>query len=95
MKLIAAVLLTMVATGALAFPWLADGENVRGAQFMSAEERKAHVARMLTFRSFDECRAYMDQHNRMVDERAATQGVKLPPMQGDPCTVMRTMGRVK
>lgn len=95
MKLIAAVLLSIVTTGALAFPWLADGENVRGAQFMSAEERKAHVARMLTFRTFAECRAYVDEHNRMVDERAAAKGVKLSPMQGDPCTVMRTMGRVK
>lgn len=95
MKLIAALMLSALATSALAFPWLADGENVRGAQFMSAEERKAHVARMLTFRTFADCRAYMDEHNRMVDERAAARGVKLAPMQGDPCTVMRTMGRVK
>lgn len=95
MKLIAVLLFAAVATGAQAFPWLADGENVRGAQFMSAEERKAHVARMLTFHTFAECRAYMDEHNRMLDERAAARGVKITPMQGDPCTVMRTMGRVK
>lgn len=95
MKLIAVLMLSVLSASALAFPWLADGENVRGAKFMSAEERKAHVARMLTFRTFAECRAYMDEHNRMVDERAAARGEKLSPMQGDPCTVMRNMGRVK
>jgi hypothetical protein len=95
MRWIGVLLLSACSASALAFPWMADGENLRGAKYLTPEERKAHVARMTTFRTFAECRAYMDEHNRLVDERAAAQGVKLAPMQGDPCTVMRTMGRVK
>lgn len=90
------LLLMMGLTGAaLAFPWYAGGDNIRGAKYLQPEERKAHVARMQSFHTFAECRAYMDEHNRMVDERAQAQGEKLPPMQGDPCAVMRGMGRIK
>lgn len=95
MRLIVGLFLLGLMGNALAFPWLVDGENIRGAKFMTPEERKAHVARMFTFKTYEECRAYMDDHNHMVDERAAKQGAMLPPMQGDPCTVMRAMGRVK
>jgi hypothetical protein len=90
-----AVSLLCLATQVQAFPWYAGGENIRGAQLMSPEERKAHVARIQGMRSFDECRAYMQGHYLELDRRAKERNVVLPPVQGDPCEVMRTMGRFK
>ncbi len=80
---------------ALAFPWYAQGDNFRGAQLMSPEERKAHVARLQGMKSFEECRGYMAVHYLELDKRAKEKGTALPPVQGDPCEVMRTMGRFR
>lgn len=90
--LLLAIFLT---TQAQAFPWYASGENFRGAQLLSPDERKAHVARLQNMRSFDECKSYMQGHYLDLDKRAQAAGSTLPPVQGDPCEVMRTMGRFR
>jgi hypothetical protein len=88
--------LTLTLAGqAFAFPWYAGGDNIRGAQLMTPEERKAHVARLQGMQSFDECRTYMQAHYLELDKRAQEKHVALPPVQGDPCEVMRTMGRFR
>ncbi|MEW6677909.1 MAG: hypothetical protein AB1421_08310 [Pseudomonadota bacterium] len=87
-------LLGLVLSGpVLAFPWYASGEGFRGAELMSPEERKAHAARLQTMRNFDECRTYMQGHSLELEKRAQQKRVSLPPVKGDPCEVMRTMGR--
>lgn len=91
----AAFSLMLAAGQAFAFPWYGSGDNFRGAQLMSPEERKVHVARLQTMRSFDECRTYMLAHYLELDKRAKDKSVALPPVQGDPCEVMRTMGRFR
>lgn len=78
---------------ALAFPWYAQGENFRGAQLLTAEERKAHVARLQGMKSFEECRQYMSGHYLELDRRAREKNTPLPPVQGDPCEAMKRMGR--
>lgn len=90
-----AIALLCVATQAQSFPWYVGGDNVRGAQLMSPEERKAYVARLQNMQNFDECRAYMQGHYLELDKRAKEKNVALPPVQGDPCEVMRTMGRFR
>lgn len=96
MKRIAASLaLSLIASLAHAFPWYASGDNIRGAQLMSAQERKAHVARLQSMKSLTECQAYWDVHNKDIDARAAQQQVQLPPVTGNPCQVMLQMGRIK
>jgi hypothetical protein len=87
--------LMLLASQAFAFPWYASGDNFRGAQLMTPEERKAHVARLQGMRSFDECRAYMSAHYLELDKRAKEKSTVLPPVQGDPCEVMRNMGRFR
>ncbi len=96
MKRITAILaLSLVASLAHAFPWYASGDNIRGAQLMTAQERKAYVARLQSMKSLPECQSYWDAHNKEIDARAAQQKVELPPPQGNPCQVMVQMGRIK
>lgn len=87
--------LLLAAGQALAFPWYAQGENFRGAQLLTQEERKSHVARLQGMKSFDECRAYMNAHYLELDRRAKERGALLPPVQGDPCEAMKSMGRFR
>ncbi|HNQ03989.1 MAG TPA: hypothetical protein PKH69_05195 [Thiobacillaceae bacterium] len=77
------------------FPWFIHGDNIRGAQLMTPEERKAYVARLWAVRSFDECRATMQAHYLELDRRAKEGHVVLPPIQGDPCEIMRGLGRFR
>jgi len=95
MRLTVACLTLLIAGQASAFPWFAGGENIRGAQLMTPEERKFHVVRIQDMKSFDECRSYMQAHYLELDKRAMEKHVTLPPVTGDPCEVMRAMGRFR
>jgi hypothetical protein len=95
-KTLIVVLPLLYAIGqAWAFPWYASGDNIRGANLMTPVERKAYASKLPNMGSLDECRAYMAQHNLELDKRAKERGVTLPPLSGDPCAVMSTMGRIK
>lgn len=94
-RLIASFALVLFAAHAQAFPWYANGNNIRGAQLMTEPERQAYVAKLQSMKTLAECQAYRDAHNRDIDARAAKQHVTLPPVQGDPCQVMVQMGRIK
>jgi hypothetical protein len=37
----------------------------------------------------------MNAHYLELDKRAKEKGAVLPPIQGDPCEVMKTMGRFR
>lgn len=86
-------LLVLASQTANAFPSYATG-GFRGANLMSSDEIKAHVARLLSMQKFDECESYMDAHEVELQKRALTQHVTLPEKSGDPCKVMRFFGRV-
>jgi hypothetical protein len=91
------LLLALVALNghALAFPWYAQGDNIRGAHLMTPEERKNYVSRLQSMKTFDECKGYMQAHYLEIDKRAKERGSVLPEVKGDPCEVMKTMGRVR
>ena len=76
-----------------AFPGYSTGDNIRGAQLMTPEERREYTAKLPNMKSMDECRAYMNAHYLELDKRAKERGVILPPISGDPCELMKTMGR--
>jgi hypothetical protein len=80
---------------ALAFPWYSGGDNIRGAELMTPDERKTYVARLQSMKSLDECKGYMQAHYLEIDKRAKERNVVLPPVAGDPCVVMKTMGRIR
>jgi hypothetical protein len=46
-------------------------------------------------KTFEECKGYMQAHYLEIDKRAKERNTVLPPVQGDPCEVMKTMGRVR
>ena len=94
MKHVLAILaLTLASSMAHAFPSYATG-GFRGANLMSADEVKAHVGRLLSVQTFPECEAYMAAHEAELQKRAQERHVSLPPKGGDPCEVMRFMGRI-
>ena len=95
MKRIAALIaLSLTASLAHAFPWCASGNNIRGAQLMTEQERHAYVTQLQSMKTLPECQAYWEGHNKEIDARAAQQHVTLPPVQGNPCQVMVQMGRI-
>lgn len=85
----------LISSQAIAFPWYAQGENFRGAHLMTAEERKTHVARLQSMKSFAECKDYMNAHYLELEMRAKEKAAILPPVQGDPCEAMKLMGRIR
>jgi hypothetical protein len=85
----------MAATGAQAFPWYASGDQLRGGELLGAQERSAHVAKLQSMKTLDECKAYWQGHNQELERRALAAKITLPPVKGDPCEVMRGMGRIK
>jgi hypothetical protein len=95
MKWMIAALALSASFSAQAFPWFASGNGIRGADLMTPQERQAHVARLQSMKSLPECEAYWTAHNKEIDARAKKQGEQLPPVQGDPCQIMVTFGRIK
>ncbi|MEW6707074.1 MAG: hypothetical protein AB1430_19680 [Pseudomonadota bacterium] len=49
-----------------------------GWAMMSAEERNAHRQQMGAFKSYEECKAYMDQHHDDMAARAKERGIAMP-----------------
>ena len=88
-------LLGLLASGpALAFPWYASG-GFRGAELMTPQEQQAHVAKLQSMKTLNECHAYMSAHEAELQKRAAAAKAALEPVKGDPCQVMLQMGRIK
>ena len=94
MKTLLILPILLLAGQALAFPWYSSGDNIRGANLMTPEERKTYATQLPNMKSFDECRAFMNAHNLELDKRALARGITLPPISGDPCVVMKTLGRI-
>lgn len=75
----------------------AMGQGMRGGpgdtvgwSLMTPEEQRQHHAKMMSFTDAKDCRAYVDQHHRLMVERAKQRGVTMPatPMH-DPCAGLK------
>ncbi|HNA29924.1 MAG TPA: hypothetical protein PLL19_05445 [Thiobacillaceae bacterium] len=93
-RVFALSLLVLASQSALAFPTYLTG-GFRGSDLMSSGEIKDHVGHLLSMKTFEECEAYMDAHEVTLQQRAQEKHVTLPEKSGDPCKVMRTLGRVR
>ena len=71
-------------------PWRANGENTRGWQLMSPEERIEHQAKVRGFTRYEDCRAYQIEHHRLMTERAAQAGLELTEGGRDFCGHLRS-----
>jgi hypothetical protein len=74
------------------YPWYTIPDNIRGAHLMTQEERSNHIYRLQNMKTFDECKRYMQQHYIELERRAMSQRIMLPPIQVDPCEMMRMTG---
>jgi hypothetical protein len=77
------------------YPWYTIPDNIRGAHLMTQEERSSHVYRLQNMKTFDECKNYMQKHYIELEQRAKDKNAPLPPIQVDPCEMMRLMGRFR
>lgn len=86
-----AALYMLTANPALARgPWRASENNTSGWNFMSPEERIQHQARIRSFKTYDECHAYQQEHHRLMENRAKEKGWQLNPGRRDVCEHLRT-----
>jgi hypothetical protein len=61
-----------------------------GWSMMSPQERAEHQSRMRSMMSYDECKAYMQQQQQMMSQRAQQQGRSLPAQpRNDACAGLR------
>ena len=70
-------------------------DNVRGWQLMTVEERTAHQEKMLSFKTYDECKTYQDTHRAELDARAKAQGKTLATPRNNACDGMKAQGLLK
>jgi hypothetical protein len=70
--------------------------NTPGWSLMSAEERTLHHEKMLNSGNLNECKAYLEQHHKLMESRAAEKDYKLPAVrQADMCIQMKRKGHFK
>lgn len=61
-----------------------------GWSLMTPQERQENQAKMMSFTSAKECRAYVEQHHKLMTERAKQRGVAIPPNpMHDPCAGLK------
>jgi hypothetical protein len=75
--------------------WNFNQGNTFGWQLMTPAERTEHQAKMWSFKEYNACREYLDQHRATMMERAKEKGVNPPIMRRNPCDMMKTRGFLK
>ena len=70
-------------------------DNTYGWSLMSAEERSAHRSKMLSAKTYDECKAAQDEHHKLMEARAKEKGITLPGPRQNACDRMKARGLLK
>jgi hypothetical protein len=61
-------------------------DDTPGWSMMTEQERKEHQERMRTMKTYEECKAYADQHRELMNARAKERGGQaLAQVRRDPC----------
>lgn len=69
-----------------------NARNTPGWSMMTPEERQQHHDKMLSAKSPEECKAYYEEHQKLMQERAKEKGTAFRPGRGDPCAMMQRRG---
>lgn len=72
-----------------------DQNNTRGWALMTPEERAAHREKMLSLKTYDECKAYQAEHRVTMEARAKEKGTTLPVPRQNGCDRMKARGLIK
>jgi hypothetical protein len=67
-------------------------DNTPGWMMMNEQERANHRAQMLSFKSYDECTDYMEQHRKTMEGRAGERGRARAMGGADACERMKAAG---
>lgn len=80
-RMLTLVALSLACQAAQAFPTYAGGEGFRGAELMSQDERKLHVARLQAMQTLPECQ---EAHEVELQRRAKAGNATLPTGSATP-----------
>lgn len=72
-----------------------DNSNTRGWALMTPEERAAHRNKMLSAKTYEECKAIQEAHHKTMVERAKEQGKTLPAPRQNGCDRMKARGMLQ
>lgn len=72
-----------------------DQDNTPGWSLMTNEERAAHREKMLSLKSHEECKSYLNEHHALMEKRAKDKDRILPGPQSNACDRMKSRGLVK
>ena len=67
-------------------------DNVPGWTLMSSAERATHHQKLMSFKTVEECQAYMAEHRKKMEARAKERNQTLPTPRFDVCEQMKTKG---
>ena len=70
-------------------------DNTPGWKLMTPAEQAAHREKMLSMRTYAECKAYQAEHRVTMEARAREKGVTLPVPRQLGCERMQARGLVK
>jgi hypothetical protein len=68
------------------------GGHGYAAQLLTPEERAAHWNAMHSFKSLEECNAYLADFHQLIATRAQEKGLPVPPQRGNMCERMAARG---
>ena len=69
--------------------------NAAGWSMMTTEERQAHRDKMHSMKSLDECKAYMAEHSKLMEQRAKERSLKHAGPRENACEMMQSRGWFK
>jgi len=67
-------------------------DNTLGWSMMSVEERTAHQSKMMSAKSYDECKAVQAEQHKAMEARAKEKGQVLPAPRQNGCDRMKAQG---
>lgn len=70
-------------------------DDAAGWSMMTTEERQAHRDKMHSFKSLDECKAYMAEHAKLMESRAKDRNLKHTGPRENACERMQQRGWFK
>lgn len=69
--------------------------NTPGWTLMTPEERIEYRNKMLSAKTYDECKAIQAEHRKAMEARAKEKGVTLPTPKTNACDNMKAKGIIK
>lgn len=70
-------------------------DNTPGWSLMTPEERTAHREKMMSAKTYEDCKAAQAEHHKQMEARAKEKGATLPAPRQNACDRMKARGFYK